>query len=79
MQCPYCAKEMEIGLIRAPHEVSWFPGTKKPTFARAKFHDGAVVLSRLSMINGSAVTAWLCRGCEKVVIDCAGGKCDMNG
>ena len=79
MQCPYCVKEMEIGLIRSPHEMSWFPGTKKPVFARAKFHDGSVVLSTLSHFNGSAVAAWLCRGCEKVIIDFSDGACDMNG
>lgn len=78
MQCPYCSREMEIGLLSGPHEVSWFPGTKKPMFARAKFHDGSVVLSGPSMINGSAVTAWLCRGCEKVIIDYADGKCALT-
>lgn len=29
-------------------------------------------------ITGSAVRAYLCRGCEKIVIDCADGKCDYN-
>lgn len=78
MQCPYCGGEMEKGLIRSQHEIGWIPGEEVPMFGGAKLYDG-VVLSKLSLLRGSAVTAWLCRGCEKVVIDFAGGKCDMNG
>ena len=77
MKCPYCDGEMEKGLIQSPHEISWTPGSNRQTLGRAIFHDG-VVLSKLSMLKGSAVTAWLCRGCEKVIIDCAGGKADLN-
>ena len=40
--------------------------------------DGAVVLSELSMMRGSAVLAFLCRDCEKIVIDCAEGRSDLN-
>ena len=69
---------MENGLIQSQHEIAWLPGSRGPVFGRAKFHDG-VVLSRLSMLRGSAVTAWLCRDCEKVIIDYAGGKADFNG
>ena len=78
MQCPYCGREMEEGLIQGPQELSWLPGKKRPLLGRAQFHDGAVVLSELSMLKGSAVLAFLCRDCEKVVIDCAGGLSDFN-
>lgn len=78
MKCPYCDGEMEKGLIQSPHEISWIPGSYRQILGRAIFHDG-VVLSKLSMLKGSAVDAWLCRGCEKVIIDYAGGKADFNG
>lgn len=68
---------MEKGLIQSPHEIAWLPGGYRQILGRAKFHDG-VVLSKLSMLNGSAVTAWLCRECEKAIIDYAGGKADFN-
>lgn len=77
MRCPYCSKEMEMGLIESQREIAWLPGSQRHVYARAKFHDG-VVLSRISFFRGSAVIAWLCRGCEKVIIDYASGEADLN-
>ena len=78
MKCPYCGKEMELGLISSPRELSWIKGKKKPYFGRAEFHDGAVVLSELSFIKGSAVAAYLCRNCEKVIIDYSKEQSDFD-
>ncbi len=70
MTCPWCQKEMEKGLIQSPHEIAWLPGEKRRFFStRAEFNDGAVTLSRFSALRGSAVRAWLCRDCGKVIID----------
>ena len=71
MQCPYCGKTMEEGLIQSPQELAWLPGRKRPLL-------GAVVLSELSMMRGSAVLAFLCRDCGKIMIDCAEGRSDLN-
>lgn len=71
MQCPYCNKEMEKGLIQSPQEIAWLKGDKKHFLARAKFHDDSVILSSLSMVKGSSVVAYLCRDCKKVIIDYA--------
>lgn len=78
MQCPYCGKEMESGLIQSQNEIAWLPVSKRKLVSRAQFFDGSVVLSEYSFLHGSAVISWLCRSCEKVVIDLAGGKCDFN-
>lgn len=78
MRCPYCGKEMEEGLIQSLQELAWLSGRKRPLLGRAQFHDGAVVLSELSMMRGSAVLAFLCRDCGKVVIDYAGDGADLN-
>ena len=78
MRCPYCGKAMEEGLIQSPQELAWLPGRKRPLLGRAQFHDGAVVLSELSMWKGSAVLAFLCRDCGKIVIDCVEGRSDLN-
>ena len=62
MQCPYCGKEMELGLVQSPHEIAWLKGDTKD----------AIVLSPLNiknMITGCAVRAFLCRSCKKVIID----------
>ena len=67
MNCPYCNKEMEQGIIRSPQEISW--QKEKHFFNRADMHEGAVCLSEFSFLKGSSVEAWLCRDCGKVVID----------
>ena len=30
MQCPYCGKAMEKGLIQSPQEIAWLKGEKRP-------------------------------------------------
>ena len=78
MYCPYCGEEMEKGLIQSPHELAWVKGEKKHLFSRAAFYDGSVILSELSVTRGSAVTAYLCRICEKVLIDYSDKASDYN-
>ena len=76
MKCPYCDNEMEQGVIQSPHEISWTD--KKHFFGRAQFHEGSVVLSELSFIKGSAVMAFCCKGCKKVIIDYNDPESDLN-
>lgn len=86
MNCPYCSRSMERGLIYSPYELSWTPGDKLPL--RSKFRHllsrtGAmekkdVVLAPYEPFQGSRVEAWLCRACGKVVIDRAGGESDRS-
>lgn len=76
MQCPYCNEDMQAGVIQSPHELSW--KDKKHFFGRAMFHEGSIVLSELSYMRGSAVRAYCCRHCEKIVIDYRDGHCDLN-
>ena len=78
MQCPYCRKEMEEGLIQSPQEIAWLKGKKRPLLGRAKLHDGSVVLSGLSVTKGSAVAAYLCGECKKVLIDYSEEMSDLN-
>ena len=78
MQCPYCNSEMEQGFIQSPQELSWKKGAKRPVLGRAAFHEGSVVLSELSFMKGSAVIAYLCRDCKKVIIDYSDVKSDLN-
>ena len=78
MKCPYCNKEMEKGLIESPHEINWKKREKRSLFGNADFHNDAVVLSELSYLKGSAVVAYLCRECEKVIIDYSDTNADLN-
>ena len=78
MTCPFCNNSMEEGIIQSPQEISWKKGIKRPKFGRAGFHEGSIVLSKLSIMKGSAVKALLCRKCMKVIIDCADKESDLN-
>ena len=78
MTCPYCDHLMEEGIIQSSQEISWKKGIKRPMFGRASFHDDSLVLSKLSFMKGSAVKAYLCRKCMKVIIDCADKESDLN-
>ena len=78
MTCPYCNNVMEEGIIQSPQEISWKKGIKRPMYGRAVFHKDSIVLSKLSIMKGSAVKAFLCRRCMKAIIDCADEKSDLN-
>lgn len=67
MKCPYCCKEMDKGVIQSQQEIAWHK--KKHFFIRADLHKDSVCLSEFSFLKGSAVEAWLCRECSKVIID----------
>ena len=69
---------MEEVIIQSSQELSWKKGLKRPIFGRAGFHDDSIVLSKLSIMKGSAVKALLCRNCMKVIIDCADKESDLN-
>lgn len=78
MTCPYCNKVMEEGIIQSSQELSWKKGIKRPIFGRAGFYEDSIVLSKLSLMKGSAVKALLCRKCMKVIIDYADKESDLN-
>ena len=67
MNCPYCNGEMETGVIQSPHEIAWT--RKKSLIGAAEFQKDSVVLAERSFVKGSSVTAYLCRNCNKVVIN----------
>ncbi|MBR4514248.1 MAG: hypothetical protein IKO61_05125 [Lachnospiraceae bacterium] len=77
MKCPYCNNEMEIGMIQSAMELAWKKGLER-NVKRAAASEGAVVLSGLSFSRGSAVMAFHCRGCQKVIIDYKSPQCDLN-
>ena len=77
MKCPYCSKEMELGVIQSPNEIAW--QKDRHLFGRSDLHNGAVCLSQHSFLKGSSVEAWLCRECNKVIIDYASDKSKKAG
>ena len=69
--CPYCAGEMEKGVIESPHALVW---TKEPSRSpirrsRRTLPAGSVVLSEESFFAPSRAAAWYCGICRKIIID----------
>ena len=59
---------MEIGMIQSPRELAWKKGEER-TVRRAAAFEGSVILSKADLFSGSAVKAWNCVDCRKIVID----------
>ena len=76
MKCPYCNEEMEQGFIENAAEISWRKKLYHIPYAR--FNKVTVVLSESSFTRSAAVIAFLCRSCEKVIIDYKDNQCDLN-
>ena len=76
MKCPYCNEEMQAGVIQSPNEISWHE--KRSFIGNGEFDMDRIVLSELSLLKGSAVRAFCCKKCEKIVIDFQNGSCDLN-
>ena len=75
----YCGKEMEPGMLTSPYNISWFKKGKRGKISvYPPDQEGCVTLSEMNMLHGSAVESYLCRDCQKVVIDYTEGKCDLN-
>ena len=71
MVCPYCGKEMETGFIQCRDGVTWTP--KKQFRPSLSFlGKGAVSLENGAADNSSAVYAYNCPECKKVVIEYTG-------
>ena len=79
MNCPFCGKEMEPGMLTSPYAMTWWKaGKRRKLTVRPRNQEGSILLSKMSFTNGSAVEAFLCRACRKVIIDYADGHCDLN-
>lgn len=78
MKCPYCSCEMEKGMIQSLQELNWRGGEQRKVFTRSFLHKNTVILSKLSMMKGSACLAFNCPRCEKIIIDYANGNADLN-
>lgn len=76
MKCPYCNKEMELGIIQSSRELAWKKGLKR-TLGRASAYEGSVILSQLNFLEGSAIKASNCRDCKKIIISYAASP-DLN-
>ena len=78
MNCPICGNEMERGLIQNSSPLGWIKTEKRTAFYNPDLFEDSVRLSRLSMLKGSAVVAYNCRQCKKIIIDYGDPTSDLN-
>lgn len=78
MKCPICTGEMEYGLIQSSSPVSWLKTKKRRFVYSPKLYEGSVCLAVASMFKGSAVVAYNCPSCKKVIIDYGDPASDLN-
>ena len=71
MICPYCNNKMEEGYINSSHELNWKKGDKKYSQGYSVNYDynDSVLLGSFSFLKGTAVKAYCCRNCTKIIID----------
>lgn len=77
MQCPYCGKEMEQGVLRANGNIHWMPNdAKEPLiYSRVKYESKRAVLfppywNEKSLLSKEETAASICFDCQKMIVDC---------
>lgn len=68
MNCPYCDKEMTLGYIQCRDGVNWTL-KKQLVAALSCFGKECTSLANGAAYNSSAVYAYKCGDCKKVIID----------
>lgn len=68
MKCPYCNEEMKKGYIQCRDGVTWTP--KKQLIASlSSLGNGSIKISNIEPDYSSAVYAFHCEGCKKIIIE----------
>jgi hypothetical protein len=68
MNCPYCGKEMELGYIQSRDGVTW-SDKEYMIKSLATLHNGSISLANGVGDKSTAVYAYRCGDCKKVIID----------
>jgi hypothetical protein len=66
MNCPYCGKEMEKGIIASQEPLNWLK--EERMINRPKEADGEFNIAKAGMSKRAVVDAWVCKDCRKIEI-----------
>ena len=67
MNCPYCGKEMEKGLIESPEPINFMKEVRAVN--RPKEKNGEFNLTKPGFGRHAHIDVYLCRDCRKMVIE----------
>ena len=73
MKCPYCDKGMESGVMQSQHSIRW----QKTRYLFLTEKETDITLSKKNFWKGSAIRAYRCGECKKIIIDYS-SDCDLN-
>ena len=76
--CPYCGEEMEEGFLQSSYNIVWHKGRERVFLNLRALHKDSIELAMMNPSFGGGVKAWLCRRCEKIVIDLADPYSDLS-
>lgn len=66
MLCPYCGEAMDKGLVQSARDILWAVEKKKMFFLSSE-SKGDISIAKGG--NGSVKESYLCRKCNKIIID----------
>jgi hypothetical protein len=68
MECPYCNREMTKGYVYGDrYKLKWLPEDKK--LFLGIWANGGVELGQGGNIGRARVKSYMCRSCNKIIID----------
>jgi hypothetical protein len=67
MKCPICHSEMEQGFLQGMRRVAWV----KKRHRISLFPKEGEILLENNVFNDFIFSAWICKGCKKIVVDYA--------
>lgn len=68
MKCPVCGKEMEQGFLQGNQRIAW---VKRKHSVSILPREGEVLLENKTF-GSFLFPAWICKECQKVILDYAG-------
>ena len=65
MKCPICDNEMQQGFIQGNQRIAWVKSKHKISILP---REGEVLLENKTL-DSFLFTAWICKGCQKILLD----------
>jgi hypothetical protein len=70
MNCPFCQKDMESGMIQSARQI-FFSKIRKKFIMLADSLEGDIVVAKMDWLFSSYSHAHHCPDCKKVIVDLA--------
>ena len=71
MDCPYCNKHMQNGVVEADGRqgLRWINDNQKISFTQRLFNEGKSIIAKRNLFGPAKLTGHRCDGCNKIIIN----------